>query len=330
VSALTHEAQLGLLALAARAPSPHNIQPARWRFAGDAVELHEIAERWLSVGDPSGRDNQASLGMAWEGMRLALSTLGVSLGEPEVTAPTYPPPAPSRCVARGRLAAGAKQDPLADLVVKRTSFRGIFPRAERAFLDALDAVIARHYCLVAFDLPGIADAYDAAVVEGLRLPGFAEELYAWMRFSQRDPRAARDGLAADCLALSRIEALGASVLMRPAVLKLALRAGFGRMIVSEAAKVKSAARILLVHADAAATPFDAGRAWYRAWLALTAAGAVGVPMSALCDSPAHAAALSRQLPVGRRLVNVMRVGPLPAAPIARSARLAPRELLTAA
>jgi len=35
------EAQLALVASASRAPSPHNTQPARWRFAGDRIELHE-------------------------------------------------------------------------------------------------------------------------------------------------------------------------------------------------------------------------------------------------------------------------------------------------
>jgi len=173
----------------------------------------------------------------------------------------------------------------------------------------------------------VANWYDAAAAAGLDDPRFAAELYNWMRFTRTDPGWQRDGLATDCLALSGFEAWGASLALKPAVVKWLARASLTPLLVSEAAKVKSAARLVLLHHAQDEPAFDAGRAWYRFWLALTLAGWVGVPMSALGDSPAHQAALlaAAPLPPGRRLLNVMRLGPADVA--ARSARLPAAELL---
>src|SRR5690606_12154677 len=88
-SMLSRAQQLDLVEKAARAPSPHNIQPARWRFIGNEAQLFECASRWLTIGDPSGRDNRIALGMAWEGMSLALSTAGFFLEEPELCEVRY-------------------------------------------------------------------------------------------------------------------------------------------------------------------------------------------------------------------------------------------------
>lgn len=326
---MTRDEILALAALAGRAPSPHNTQPARWHFSGERVELHEDASRWLPVGDPSGRDNQIALGMAWEAMALALSGRGLGIAETEIALPGYPPERQLRRIAHGRLVRDAAADPLVHFIEQRRCYRGVFAAPGAGFLGQLDRVVRAQECLLAVEVPGLAADYDASALEGLRTPGFAAELYTWMRFSPSDPRAARDGLSADCMGLSRLEAAAAAVALRPAVLAVLIRLGLGHTMVSEAAKVRSATRIVLVHADARAPAFDAGRAWYRAWLALTAAGAAGVPMSALSDSPAHAAALARLLPPGRRLINVMRLGPRPGE-VPRSARLPAEELLTAA
>ena len=73
---------------AARAVSVHNVQPARWRFEpeGDLVLLRAV-DRALPVADPTGHDVMLSLGAAFEGMAIALSRIGCTLGAPvpEVT-----------------------------------------------------------------------------------------------------------------------------------------------------------------------------------------------------------------------------------------------------
>src|SRR5688572_260010 len=108
---LSREQQLMAVALAGRAPSPHNIQPARWRFAGDTVELWEDTSRWLSVGDPTGRDNCLALGMAWEGLTIALSNEDVTLALTANIPAKYPPPESGlRLVAHGLLRKTAARD----------------------------------------------------------------------------------------------------------------------------------------------------------------------------------------------------------------------------
>jgi hypothetical protein len=328
----SHEARRELVRLAGCAPSPHNIQPARWRFAGDAVELLEDTSRWLSVGDPTGRDNRVALGMAWEGMAIALSQLGLQLSCTALHALPYPPAAGLRVVATGTLHAGAQADPLHAAIDRRGSWRGKFAAATPEQRATLDTCIAAHHP-VALPLPEaaiapLADWHDRAAAEGLADPAFARELYHWMRFSPRSKGWARDGLATDCMALSRAEGIGASFALRPASIRALNALSLTRFVVAEADKTRSGTRLLLITQPPQADPFESGRAWYRFWLALHAAGFAGVPLSALSDSPGWSRKLLEAwpLPPGRALLNVMRVGPSPVA-MPRSARLPPAELL---
>jgi hypothetical protein len=333
---LTRERQFALVTLAGRAPSPHNIQPARWRFDGDAVELWEDPARRLAASDPTGRDNRIALGMAWEGMAIALSAEGLSVALEARPPLDYPPAASDlRLVARGRIEPGAGADALRPSLPARASYRGVFAPATGAQREALEACIDAHrhvaLALPAAALPQLAQWHDAAIAEGLRDAAFADELYRWMRFSPRDPRWARDGLSAECLALSRFQAWGASIALRPAIYKVLSRLPLGPQLASEAAQVRSATCCVLIHTPANRDVFDTGRAWYRFWLALDREGFAGVPMSALADSPAHAQRLldAWPLPAERRLVNVMRLGPRPRGEVVHSARLPADELLVA-
>ncbi len=319
---------------AGRAPSPHNIQPARWRWLPEGrVELHEATASWLSAGDPTGRDNAMALGAAWEGLSLALSEDGLTLQTPTLEAMAWPAPAaPTRRVAHAGVEAGGPPDELAAWVMRRASYRGRFTPAPPAARDALAQLAATHGAVLIDGVDArdaVARDYDIAAAEGLLQPGFAEELYAWMRFDPADARWSRDGLSTDCLALSPLECTLAAWALRPAFVRLLGRAGLHRLLVSEADKVRSALAVVLLHAPADEPWFDAGRRLYRFWLDLARHSLCGVPMSALMDAPAQAAALlkAHPLPAGRRLIAVLRVGPEPAVPPARSARLPATELL---
>jgi hypothetical protein len=328
------EQQLALVALAARAPSPHNIQPARWRFSGDAIELWEDGERWLSVGDPGGRDNRISLGMAWEGMAIALSGENLHLEMQDKLTLAYPVLQNKlRLAVAGRLSAGASADPLLPALNRRKSYRGKFEQADESQRLNLESCLATHRD-IAFVLPEsasaqLADWYDRAAAEGLESPEFAKELYRWMRFSPRQKDWSRDGLTTDCMSLSGFEAWAASMALKPSVVSVLSALSLTRFLVSEADKVKAASRLIAIHAPADADAFDIGRAWYRFWLALDNAGFAGVPMSALSDSVRYSKQLldAWPLPSGQKLVNVMRVGPIPHNGAARSARLPTAELL---
>ena len=334
---LTQAQWLQAVALAARAPSPHNAQPARWQLSGDEVRQFANGSGWLAAGDPSGRDDFVALGMAWEGMTLALSVSGIALTMPRIAVSAGDrQPSGTRLIATGNVSAGAEPALLAAQIERRRSFRGAFTAASDTQLAALDACIASHadIAMPIAESPRkeVARWYDAAAAEGLRNPEVAQELYRFMRFSPRDPRWALDGLAADCMQLSRPEAIGASLLMRPKVLALLGRLGLVGMLVSEKPKVLSATRLVVIHAGSADSPFDAGRRWYRFWLALCAAGFSAVPMSALADSPRYSAALLavQAMPPDRRLFNVMRIGPSPVPPAPRSARLGTEDLVVRA
>jgi nitroreductase len=324
-----------LVEAAALAPSPHNIQPARWRFTADGrVELYEDTTRWLSVGDPTGRDNALALGAAWEGMALALSTQGHGLAEERLEDLTWPSSSEARFrrAASARFVSGFQQDALAEAVIRRQSFRGIFPLAGDAEKSALRELGNGHSALIieeAAHVAKIAMWHDDAAAYGIRNPQFTEELFRWMRFSTADQNWARDGLSTDCMALSWIEAAVARFALRPRMVRLLCALSLEGLLVSEAVKVRSAAGIVLLHGAEDRSWFDSGRSFYRFWLDLTRAGLCAVPMSALADSEHHAALLRQAFPLprGQRLVAILRVGKMPAARIPRSARLNAAELV---
>jgi nitroreductase len=328
----TREVQLALLASASRAPSPHNTQPARWRFAGDRIELHECVDRRLFAGDPTGRDQAIALGAAWEGMAIALSEHGFQLGAmqrmPDVDEPV-------RGVGFATVEPGAVQDSLAPAVRTRRAYRGTFAAADAGARLRLDE-LARRWPANAWVresdvLASVGREYDAAAAAGLRNPAFARELYAWMRFSPRHPDWSRDGLAADCLALSPLEAWGGQLAMRPGAVRVLAALGRAGMLVSEAAKVRSATGLALLLAPRSEDPFVTGRTFYRFWLDLAGSGFAAVPMSALSDSPDHSRRLLATHAPGRdvALINVFRIGPTPEPAPAASARLPAEELLLA-
>ena len=317
-----------LAAEAARAPSVHNIQPARWRFTRDgALVLFRSLDRELPAADPTGRDVQASLGAAFEGMAIALSTRGIELGVPEPESRE----AATGCapVFRADLIAGAESDGLAPFVEQRRSWRGLFVSRSAADVAALTAM-ADDDVRVVHDVHTIDEAaklHDRATWAFGRQPGIQQELWSWLRLSPKDPRYRRDGLTADCLLLSPPERQAARVLMRPRVFA-ALRFGAAQMLVSEAAQVRCAHALMLFCPRHDEPAFDFGRRFYRVWLTLTSMGFHAAPMSAVADSPVSNAILTGRagIPGDRRLVSVLRVGRVAGA-VPVSPRLPPPELL---
>jgi nitroreductase len=59
-----------VIAMAARAPSPHNTQPWQFRVRGDVIELLADCSRQLRRLDPEGRELTISCGAALLGLRL--------------------------------------------------------------------------------------------------------------------------------------------------------------------------------------------------------------------------------------------------------------------
>lgn len=325
------ETQRALVEEAARAPTVHNVQPARWRFLADGrVVLYRAVDRALPVADPTGHDVRVSLGAVWEGMCIALSRRGLGLSEPEFSE-DGDEEEERIAVASARLVEGAALDPLADLVEARRSYRGRFVPLSADVLRRLMAIGGEDVRWVtdAARLPAMARLYDEAGWSFVRQPPYHAELYRWMRLSPAHPDWGRDGLNAECMALSGVERAAASVLLRPRVFGVLKRVGAARAVVSEAAQIRSASAILLFTPRREVSDFAVGRVFYRVWLQVASVGAGMVPMSALADSPAAREQLSREhgVPGERRLANVFRVGAVPPGAAARSPRLPVDELL---
>lgn len=314
----------------ARAPSVHNVQPARWRFEADGgVSLFRALDRALPVADPGRRDVAMSLGAAFEGMAIALSRMGLRLGAPvaehDASADGCAPE------VRARITHGGELDPLAPYVGQRRSHRGRFAPArpgDRATLTALAAEDA-HVVITTDEIRAIAPLHDAATWTFESRAAYHAELWSWLRLSRSDPRYGRDGLNAECLALSPLERNAARLLLRPASFALLSRLGVARKLITESPQVRSASAVVLFTPRATDAPFEVGRRFYRLWLTITAAGMCAVPMSASADDPGVRGILAacHGVPADRRLTNVLRVGRAPARGVAESPRLPVGELL---
>ena len=329
---MTSAELLALVDEARRAPSVHNIQPARWRAVGDRMlALYADPVRTLPVADPSGHDVQVSLGAAWEGMSIALSRRGFKAAAPE----RLPASAPDAPIARLTFDAGAAPDSLAPAVAHRASFRGRFATTASAKLDDLQrriepaGVVTVRARARIHDLAALAEQ---ATEELLRDSRYWPETWHWLRFSPAHPGWDRDGLNADSLALSRVERTLGRRLMTPVCFEWMRRLGLARALISERAQIMSAAALLLFTAPRSEEPFDTGRSFYRLWLEVTASGLALCPMSALADSKRTNDDTRElfSLPAERRLVNVFRVGALPPEfPFRLTPRLPPEELIIA-
>lgn len=313
---------------AARAPSLYNTQPARWRFEpGGDVVLFRALDRTLPVADSPGHDTDASLGAAFEGMAIALSRMSLRLG----------PPLPERVaqaegcapVVRARISTGGVEDPLAPQVMRRRTWRGRFTRRGARELAAARSVAAGDVHVIddALDIRLASRSHDAAAWRLASRRDHHAEWWAWLRLSRRNPRYRRDGLDADCLAMSTVSRLAAMVLLRPRIFSALVPLRLARPLVRERSGIRSAIALLLFMPLRNDSAFDAGRRFYRLWLELTAAGLHAAPMSASAKDPRARAQYDALVPSDRRLVAVLRVGHVGADRVPESSRLPVAELL---
>ncbi|MND81078.1 hypothetical protein D3C80_728640 [compost metagenome] len=301
---MTPETFAAIVADAALSPNVHNIQPTAWRRIDDfIVAAIQAPGRTLPVGDPSGRDVAASHGAAAEGFILAASLRGLAMS---LTAPA------DGEIARLTVTETAAPDPLAPFLTRRRTYRGRFTsdRAETA-LDALaqaapDLTVLRDRN----DIDHVARLNDQAGLRAFRHSGFRAELLAWMRLSPRHPLWSVDGLNARAMQMSGLEALGASLVLRPGLFELLDRLGLAGALTGEAAVVNSSAAVALFYRPADEAPFHTGRRWHRVWLEMTRLGLSAAPMTVLADDEAAASALAARFgqPPGARLITAFRIG----------------------
>jgi nitroreductase len=337
MSFLSEDLWRELVAEARNAPSVHNIQPTRWAQHGDEILLLGDPSRRLPAADPTGHDVRLSHGAALEGMVLALQQRGLDLDL-----------APAQAIPRAdgllTIASGAVRGllgdresyhdalELADPIQTRVSWRGAFKPVDAASRTALDRLqaLSPDITLVrsAEGLARAATLGDEAGFHFLCDDHHRSELMRWMRLSRHHPDALRDGLSAPAMALGRIEAFGAGLVLGP--LFGVLRAtGLARPLTREAGKTMSSAAIALFHRPAGEDPLQTGRAFYRVWLQMERLGLLACPISVLADWPTSNAGLRElgQTSPERRLVNVFRLGIPAGRPSQARARLPLDELI---
>jgi len=330
---VTRAELLELLEEARHAPSVHNIQPARWRLEGSVLELLGDPGRRLPVADPSGHDVRVSLGAAAEGMAIALAARGMTADVHVERGGDIV--AGAAAVARIRTRPGAEPDLLGAAVTRRATFRGAFASAPADAIDAVarDAQPAGDVLIRdAAKIRDVAKLADQAQGEFLLDPAYWRETWRWLRLSPTDPNWKRDGLNAEALALSGFERVMGGVLMQPAAFELMRKIGLAGALTSERSKIETASALLIFTAPNGEDPFVTGRAFYRRWLQVTAAGLALCPMSVLADSKRANAEIRRTfaVPAERRIVNVLRIGaPPPGFPSALTPRLPASELVLA-
>ena len=319
-----------LVAQARLAPSVHNVQPSRWRLVGNRLLLLGDPSRAIPVADPAGRDWRLSHGAHLEGLALALAARGarLSLIAKPAAGPTTDGLVPIAECAVAQDTEPSSQEP----VQTRMSWRGGFkPVDAETKAECARLAAARDDCKLVTDRDGIAEIAqlaDRAALYFLRNDLHRAELLQWLRLSRSHPRYARDGLNAEAMQLSSIEAWGAGLVLGPLFRPLD-SIGLAAPVLRETAKTSSAAAIVLFHRPAGEDAFESGRAFYRAWLAMERHGLKGCPMSVLVDWDQSRDTLAKRhaIPAGRHIVNVFRIGRPAGTPSALRARLPVDELI---
>jgi hypothetical protein len=328
--ALTPDQLTAIAATGNLAPSVHNTQPTRWRWGEDgALWLLADMSRRLTVGDPQSRDLQVSVGAALEATAMALAAAGIGIGKLDYPAPRTGALVP---LARAELET-APVAPLAPAVRARMTWRKGFAEAPAEKARALANWVEQQDDLVPLsdrtELETVATLNERASLAFYRNAPYRAELLSWMRLKRTDPRHGIDGLSAEALGMSRVEAMGAGLALRQPLFGVLDALGLFAGLVSEAARTKGSTAVLLFHRPADENPIDTGRILYGRLLALAALGFQTWPMAVLADDPATAAELSGRYAIAqdRRLITAWRVGLPPADAKVVRERLPPASLI---
>ncbi len=303
-------------------PSVHNTQPARWRLASDdTIELSCDPRAAVPVADPSGHDLLLSCGTALEGMCIVLSHHKLA-AEVELLGDRID----GTTLARVRIGGPGMPDPLCDAVAKRFTCRAGFAPFIPADVDLLQTWAAgqAHVHLITGRerIQEIAAVNDALSADVFRDPAFREELLRWCRLSPSHPRWAHDGLNAESMSLSALEARVMPLALSRPIFGLLKFVGMDKLLSAERTKTETAAAVVFLSVPAAASPVLAGRSHYRMCLSLAQIGFSTWPMSVLVDQKTAQDAFSREFNLAKsdRLVSCLRVGRAPSPQPSRARR----------
>jgi hypothetical protein len=294
-----------LLDLARWAPSPHNIQPWRLRIRSDTeAELLYEPSRLLPATDPSGRFSVVGLGVFAETLAVAARARGLDLSldvQTERLEPGGGPPAPW---ARLELVpfSGTDLDP--KLIVARRTSR--LPYDGRAVPDTVLEEVAAAARSFGYAFHTSADPQLVCWVlclnrdtlfEDLTAAGARREVGGWLRFSEREAAARRDGFSPSALGFPG-PLLKAYFRLAP-LLELPGPRHAIRALYSRTMRGTRTIGWFTGPFDRPADWLAAGRMLGRTWLVLTARGVVLHPFGSIITNERANASLQERIGADR-------------------------------
>jgi hypothetical protein len=183
--------QRELVRYATLAPNGHNTQPWRFRLSSDRIDIVPDLSRRTPVVDPDDHHLWVSLGCAAENLRQAAAAFG-----------RHAEVAPTLAGVRITLSlASTSRSPVFEAIPLRQSTRGEYDgRAlSNSELRQLETAVAdgQVQTVLVTDRTKMAQIEEFVVAGNtaqMADPAFVAELKAWIRFSERDAVAHRDGL----------------------------------------------------------------------------------------------------------------------------------------
>ena len=308
----THNQQLEIISAVSRAPSVHNVQPARFHFKDNNIFLIEDATRRIPFGDPNGRDTDFSLGIATEGLAIELANHGFKLINKGKCTEDFGLGNKFQTRMVFEITNGAKIDNLAQYVEKRYSHRGNFEKATDTDIKTLKTIENDNCAIITDknDLKYVGKIYDNASLKLFRDDDFRAEILSWMRLSKSHPKWSVDGLNYEAMSMSGFEGFAAKFVLGPNTFNILDRLGLGGPLTAEAEKISNCAGVLLLHRPNSETPFESGRYFYRTWLKIIEKGFQAAIMAALADDKFCRETLCKLKNINpdRRIITSFRIG----------------------
>lgn len=282
--------QRELVRYATLAANSHNTQPWRFELLPGAIVIRPDSGRRTPVVDPDDHHLWASLGCAVENLVQAAAAFGlrasVGLAGDRVVVPLEP--------------AAAQRSPLFDSIVQRQCTRADFDGSAVAAGDLRqleDAARAPGLQLMLLtDRAGIDSVADY-VVQGttaqMQDQAFVNELKRWMRFSEADALATRDGLFAHASGNPTLPRWLGSLLFGFVASARSESARYARQVRSA-----SAIAVFVSERNDLAAWLEAGRAYQRFALQATALGLRNAIVNPPVEVPALRAQFANWLGVG--------------------------------
>jgi hypothetical protein len=292
-----------------RAPSAHNTQPWRLHYTADTVKLNYDPVRSLPISDPTHRDLFLSLGAFVETVLIVCADAGMPVAfnvAIDVQQHTV-----------GEFVAASKlyqtKFTLADVQKRQTSRRQYQPVDVMPIVEILKADLPENIRSHLLQPAEVLDLYIESDSYMYHESGIAEELYQWLRLDKKDARYYQDGLNADCLVLSPLEAGSLNFVLHPKRLWLLRNTPLLRILLHFSADIlRDSSRVLALSSryESFEDILNLGRALQRLWLKLAQSDYYTHPLSQIIDCPQTNHQLARQLGLqkGEQLFSIFRFG----------------------